>query len=313
MAQSHDRDGAPAEASQFVVEQAHRQLRQLTSQLNRATKSCSADAVHQVRVAIRRFTQSIVVGKPCFHLIDVRKNRQRMKKIMAAAGEVRNCDVALKFIAKSRAPEAVHLQSKLESRRKESARLLITNLKTWTDRRMSLKWRAALNEASAANDDAPREAAHDLARRALSRIAKDFLKQGNEASSTNASPHGMHRFRIAAKKFRYALELFQPLYGSSVERRVASIKGASALLGDVNDCVTVAGILKEYKRGNRLAHQLKKRQSRRTEEFRKYWKEAFSDGEQLQSWVDRLEPLGLGGLKKPAASTSAASRRKSVA
>lgn len=306
MAQSRIPDpAASGEARQFAVQQADRQLKHLSLQISRAVKSCNAGAVHDVRVAIRRFTQAIAVCRAYFHAADLPKNRRRLKKFMSGAGEVRNCDVALKFTAKFKVPHAVQLRSKLQSRRKESERLLVTELKKWTDRRMPVRWRAALNSAAASRED---EAIHELARRALGRIAKDFLKQGNEASSAEASPNVLHHFRIVAKKFRYALELFQPLY-DALDPIVASIKRAHALLGDINDCVTVADIISEYKGGKPLADRLKKRQHKKTEEFRKYWKEAFSDGERLRSDIDHLQRPEQQPLKKPAARIASQHRK----
>ena len=236
------------------------------------------------------------------------KNRRRLKKIMSVAGEARNYDVALKFVARYRVQHAAQLREKMQVHRKQSASALIAELRKWTDRRMSTKWHAALNTDAKEEQTTP-----ELARRALGRIAKDFVKQGQQASSTDASPKEMHQFRIVAKKFRYALELFQPLYESELTPIVASVKGASALLGDINDCVTVAGIVADYKGGHQLADRLAKRQHKKTGEFRKYWKEEFADAERLRSAIDHLHKAEPAVPKKPVASSRAASgQRKSA-
>jgi hypothetical protein len=99
---------------------------------------------------------------------------------------------------------------------------------------------------------------------------------------------------------------------------VARIKRAQTLLGDINDCVTVAGMVLLYNGGDRLAGRLRKRQRKKTEEFRQYWSGEFRDGERFRRWIDHL---GLSaarrlGIKKPVASsgsTPAAPHRKSVA
>jgi CHAD domain-containing protein len=214
---------------------------------------------------------------------------------MAGAGEVRNCDVSLKFVAKFRAPHAAHLQSKIEARREEAARLFLDELGKWADRRIASKWRATLDAAP--GKDKP-EPARELAERTLARSLKDFLKQGNEAASLKASPEILHHFRISAKKFRYSLELFQPLYGTALDPSIDRVKQGSTLLGDVNDCVTVAGIVAEYKGGNKLADRLRKRQHKKTEEFRKFWKQAA-----------QMSVPDPATLKKPIASSTAAARK----
>jgi CHAD domain-containing protein len=291
---------ASGEARQFTVEQARLQLRHLSRQVNRAIKSANAGAVHDLRVAIRRFTQAIAVCRPYLRAPELRKNRKRLKKVMTEAGEVRNCDVALKLVARFHVPNAVHLRTKLQARRKESVNLLVAELRKWTGRQMSLKWRDAFNTAPA---DSPTKPVRDIANKALGRIAKDFRKQGSEASSPEASPDRLHRFRIASKKFRYALELFQPLYGSSLDPVIENIKGLSALLGDINDCVTVGEMVSDYKGGNKLADRLRKRQHKKTVEFRNYWKEQFSRRDPLGNTIDEAAPA-----KKPATSTRFASR-----
>jgi CHAD domain-containing protein len=80
---------------------------------------------------------------------------------------------------------------------------------------MSLKWPAALDAALAGNQSPLGETAIDeVARQTLGRMARTFLEQGNEAASPNASSEDLHQFRIVVKKFRYTLDLFEPLYGS---------------------------------------------------------------------------------------------------
>ncbi len=270
----------------FAVEQSSRLLAQLFVQIARTAKSSSAEAVHKLRVSIRRFTQSVAVCKPCFPKKDARKGRRVLKKIMTAAGEVRNCDIALKFLSRWREADDEHLHSELETRRKESAQDLSTQLKEWTDRQMLAKWRATLaagEKAEALPDEIPQ--------RAISRIAEDFLELGIKAASSHDSPHALHRFRIVAKKFRYTLELFQPRLGSSATALVGRIKHAGGLLGDINDCVTVAEMVAELSGGKRLLSHLKKRQHKKTEEFHKYWQAEFADGKALEKWIHPRKPV----------------------
>jgi CHAD domain-containing protein len=272
--------------ARFAVEQSRRLLAQLSVQIARAAKSSSAEAVHHLRVTIRRFTQSVAVCKPCFPKKDARKGRRLLKKIMTAAGEARNCDIALKYLRKWRQADEEHLHSEIETRRKESADDLATQLKEWTDRQMLAKWRATLaagGKEKALPDDIPQ--------RAISRIAEDFLELGTKAASSHASPHALHRFRIVAKKFRYTLELFQPHLGSSATAVIGRIKRAGGLLGDINDCVTVADMITELSGGKRLLSHLKKRQHKKTEEFRKYWQTEFADGKELGKWIHPRKPV----------------------
>jgi CHAD domain-containing protein len=243
---------AATETQQFAARHTRRLSRSLALQVNRALELCDARAVHRLRVAIRRFTQAVAACKPCFSDKDLRKRRRRLKKIKSAAGEVRNYDVAQKYLLRWRIPHAARLQEKVETRRQDAARVLVAELKRWTNRSLAVQ-------------DSPATPLRELEQHALDRLAKDFLERGNEASSAKASPHAMHDFRIVAKKYRYTLELFQPS-----SPLAASIKRVSALLGDINDCVTAAEIVPA------LASRLKKRQRKKIEAFRQYWTAEFA-------------------------------------
>jgi len=133
----------------FAREQADRLLGRLAFQIGRAIKSHNAESVHDLRVTIRRFVQALRVLKPCFRGKELRKVRRELKRIMAVAGEVRNHDIALKLLAKSKRAERTGLQPKIQSRRRETQRSLVTLLKSWLERKSSMKWRGALERAAA--------------------------------------------------------------------------------------------------------------------------------------------------------------------
>ena len=296
------------ETRQFAAEQTSRLLRHLAFQMSHTVKSCTPDSVHDVRVAIRRFTQAIAVFRPCLPGKDMRKIRRRLKDVMKAAGQVRDCDVALKLLSKSRLPDGAPIQSKVRNRRKEAARVLVGELRSWTERQTSIKWRAALESALAkGDDDFGRPPIEATARKTLRRMTKDFLERGNEAAGSKASAQDLHRFRIAAKKFRYSLELFAPLYGASLERGLAHMKTAQTMLGSVNDCEAVASLVAQLGASANLVARLKKRQRRKTDEFREYWAAEFHASEQLRSWMDLLR---LRPMRKPVARAGTVSPKK---
>jgi CHAD domain-containing protein len=299
------------EARKFAGQNAVRLLGRLAFQMNVTRKSPDADAVHDLRVAIRRFAQPLSVFKPCFHGRETRKIRRRTKKLMILAGAVRNCDVALKLLSKSRSSQAADLRPKLQSQRKESERVLIGALKRRIERKSSLRWRTAL-EASLALGASPacRIPIDKTARRILPRMAKDFLERGSAVSQAKISPEKMHAFRIASKKFRYTLELFATLYGPALNGWLESIKRVQTLLGDINDCVTVAQLLSDYKSSGTMEAWLKKRQRRKVEEFSRCWAEEFGSRESVRSRIRSLShPQETPrALKKPMASSRTAAR-----
>ena len=290
------------ETRQYAGQSAARLLGRLAFQMNATKKTPHPDAVHDLRVSIRRFSQALTVFKPCFPGKETRKARRRLKNLMTQAGTVRNCDVVMKLLAKSHAADAPALRAKLQDQRKQAERILVAALKRRIDRKSSLKWRTALESALASADDqfchTPIE---ETARRMLPRRAKEFLQLGNSAVQGKSSPEKLHQFRIASKKFRYSLELFGPLYGATLKRWVEGIKQAQNLLGDINDCATAAEIVTALKGSRAVLGWLKKRERRKMEEFRKWWPEAFGAREVHRSWMRSLSHPPSVAVRKPVA------------
>ncbi len=306
------------ETRKFAGQNSARLLGRLAFQMNLTMKSRNTDSVHDLRVGIRRFTQALSVFKPCLRGKETRKIRRRLKKLMLHAGDVRNCDIALKLLSKAHMAEAANLRPKIQSQRKEAVRVLVAALKRRIERKSSLKWRTALEAAIATGNDAScRMAIEETARRILPAMAKDFLERGNSASEAKASPEKLHQFRIASKKYRYTLELFAPLYGESLKGWLDRVKSIQSLLGGINDCVTVAEIVADHK-VEALSSWLKKRQRRKTEEFCRRWQEVFGDRELVRSLMQLLShpQASSPAMKKPVARSRTASRpgsRKSSA
>ena len=272
------------ETRKFALDQAERRLGRLALQINRTAESRDAEAVHDLRVALRRFSQVLRIFKPCFRGKEARKIRRELKQMMGLAGEVRNCDIALKLMAKAHRRDTTGLPPKIKNLRREGERSLIAFLRHWIDRKSSLKWRGVLASTTTTNDEAFAKATiAKTAQRMLPRMTEQFFKRGNEAAKMTASPSELHQFRISSKKFRYTLELFTSLYGPPLNTFLQKIRRGQRLLGDINDCETVIDMLSPYK-SDGLRSWLKKRQHRKIEQFQRFWTETFAAGVESQKW-----------------------------
>ena len=131
------------------------------------------------------------------------------------------------------------------------------------------------------------------AHRILPRLAADYFKAGRKAADKN-SPKALHRFRISTKRFRYALELFEPVYGPSLKKRLKALHKLQDALGKISDYNSII----ELVNGDlSTAADLGKAMKRKTKEFRREWKSFDSRG-QLQDWKDYLANSANG--KRPA-------------
>jgi CHAD domain-containing protein len=121
------------------------------------------------------------------------------------------------------------------------------------------------------------------ARSRLPGIARDFFRAGDELAAAGAGPEEAHRFRIAAKQFRYTLELFRPCYDRQLEKRLQSLKDVQQCLGDLNDLVTVQRLAE----GDQMKAALELRIRAKIQEFHDLWQERFARSVQLD-WTRYL-------------------------
>ncbi|PWT90710.1 MAG: hypothetical protein C5B56_04990 [Proteobacteria bacterium] len=255
-------------------------LERLAYQINATFHSHSADAIHDLRVAIRRFQQSLVLFKHHFPSRDVKKIKRRLKDLMELSSDVRDCDIASKLVTKSELPSAAPLKAKIAERRKEGLTTLISALRRWSSRNTSSKWRAVL--ATGING-----VAHDPAAK-LPKLAKQFLAGGDDAAGKKISAEELHRYRIEAKKFRYTLEILQPAFGAPAREWLDRLKKVQSLLGDIHDYHAVRLALADLGADAELESWLKKRQRKRTRQFRKEWEDSFSDQAARRQWIAAL-------------------------
>ena len=283
----------------FAREQAGKALDHVAFEIGRGARSRRPDTVHDLRIAIRRFTQTLRAMEPCFSRPKTRKIRRRLKQVMAAAGQVRDCDVALKLLSKSKREEADALKSAFQSRRKDHERALAALLKGWIERKASIKWRARLEDALERAPNAGATPVENSARRVLRPMTQEFLAWGGKLAKAKSSPDQLHGFRMAVKKFRYTLDLFAPLYGAALAEWKEKVKRVQVLLGDMHDCRVVRGMVSDYKGVNKVDAWLKRRQRKGAEAFQQYWVQEFGDPGAARSWMDCLQGPA---RKKPAAS-----------
>ena len=264
---------------------ATRLLERLAYQVNHTLHTADSDAVHDLRVAIRRFSQALAMAPDAFPGKEVKKIRRRLKEMMELTNAPRDCDVALKLLPKSALPAATALEPKIRAYRKEQVRLLIPALRSWASRRTSGKWRAVLapNGSSQEEFDVSGEAP---------RLLKRVLKHGSRAESAD----DLHQLRIDGKKVRYTLELLPDAHWAPALETLAR---AQKVLGDINDCRAVRKLAENVGGAAEVERWLKRRQKKRTTAFRKEWP-AIESSLRAALAAPRRRPMGRSTTRKTA-------------
>jgi CHAD domain-containing protein len=156
---------------------------------------------------------------------------------------------------------------------------------------MKSKWQASLNTA-------------ENARAVLPALANKYFKSGRKASDGKRSPKELHRFRVETKQFRYALELFQAVYGPTLDRRLKALRDLQDSLGKVSDYHTIRQVLSaKGALDAKIARGIKKN----SKEFRRRWKALDSNG-QLKHWKAYLARAGSLSSKRLVPRSKAASQ-----
>lgn len=264
--------------AELAGSQINRLLRNLTGQIRKTLRLPDADVVHDLRVSIRRFDQALLLFAELLDKKHVRKTRRRLKETMALTGAVRNCDIADELIG-ARFSGA---RKEIDSQRESAGQFLAHALRRWTDERCSSKLSDWLQVTGAGG----------VEKINLPRITREFIRLGGNAVESQ-SPTALHRFRIAAKHYRYTLELLAPIIG----RRRASwhlsvMKAVQLRLGNVNDCETVRALAADWNLGRDLNRFLRKRERRQMDRFRDLWNAHLGDPKQARRWAADLRGTG---------------------
>lgn len=269
-------------------ESIRRAVERLAFQANRAAKAPRPDAVHDLRVAARRAEQALVTFKAYVPRKPLKRIRKQLKAILACAGVLRDCDIAGKIFARTRQPGTAALLGRIRAQRKDAAKALLTQLKHLSPRTRMSRWYDDL-KLSAPRSDFHADMLPGLAEETLTRLAQRFFRAGASASA-DSCVKTLHDFRIRAKKFRYALELFVPIYGAAAAEWTREIKSVQAVLGAMNDYRTALSMASESGCSDKLKASLKKAERRKIRQFRALWDERFSNS--AAAWLPALRLRG---------------------
>ncbi|HBY61665.1 MAG TPA: hypothetical protein DEH78_17730 [Solibacterales bacterium] len=128
----------------YAAERIRNLLARFVFELNRASKSGrDPDAIHTLRVSVRRLGLALRAFHQFFPAKPVKKVRRRLRRLMRFAAEVRDRDVALRVLDRAGAGKSA-LAAELRQERKAAERSLTAELRAWSAESFSSKWRSAL-------------------------------------------------------------------------------------------------------------------------------------------------------------------------
>ena len=130
---------------QFAAGEISKLLTRLVFQVHQAAVRRDPDSIHDLRVSIRRFLQALRVFSRLLPKSKVRSIRKRLKRILDAAAETRDRDIALDYLTDAGAPPESPLLLSLSEERKAAEERLLNEIALLDRLDYSANWRRGLN------------------------------------------------------------------------------------------------------------------------------------------------------------------------
>ncbi len=205
------------------------------------------EGVHAMRVASRRLRSALRDFLPLMKKRPLQRTRKKLKEIADALGTVRDQDVAI--LALENLQSAAEIDQ-VEEQIKQGIEMLVkerraardrarTNLtKTLADAHIAGLERDfyhALDQAVRKNKRGRVVSFNEAGREAVNASLEELCDLGASVYEP-FNIEKLHEMRIAAKRLRYAVELFTACWGAKVEPFAAGVAAMQSFLGEVHDC-----------------------------------------------------------------------------
>jgi len=216
--------------------------------------------IHRMRVASRRLRAALPLFASCFPEKKYLLWMEEIRKVTRALGEVRDADVQIAFLTKlikkrqaRMYPDtpgrelSIHLNadvepillSGLQKKRMKLQTVVVSSLEQLENSGIIDEMRVFFHDQEMrAKSTRKKPCPYGIAPVAASRIAMRLTKmlsyEGWVHNPDAIAEH--HAIRIAAKKLRYTIEVYGPLYRRGLKKPLSRVKKIQEILGDLHDC-----------------------------------------------------------------------------
>lgn len=221
--------------------------------LEGAAAQGNEDAIHDMRVAIRRIRAAFRIAGPQYRRRIVRSFRAELRALADALGAARDLDVILKHgqaFAGRQPPDAPKVSAWLDhlrSRRAEAQRELIEYLGSKRFAKLVQEFEAFVTESGSGVKASQRSGATPRVCDVLpAAIWSQYSVVRSYEAAENLSLESLHTLRIEFKRLRYLLEFFREVLGARADALIKMTVGAQDHLGLLHDADVTAGMLRAF-------------------------------------------------------------------
>lgn len=230
-------------------------LRQEVAAL-RKDRDGDPEHVHKTRVASRRLRVALELFGPCMPANLVDAWNKQIRRVTRKLRDPRDIDVQIDFLEqalgaiknKRHRGGIKRLELRLRQHRQELQEQVDKTVARLNERHVLAEMGQSLRKLRAdfgkgEGDNSP--VLYELAGRTIKGRLKDMLAY-EPCVHQPKQVEQLHAMRIAAKGLRYAMEVFEPLYGEQFKQPLKEMRKAQTLLGDVHDFDTWLSFLPQF-------------------------------------------------------------------
>lgn len=231
-----------ADALAWAAEVLHVRFAEIVNLRGAALNSDDIEGVHAMRVATRRLRSALRDFAPLMRRRPLKKIRKDLKRLADTLGAARDEDVRIaaleKLLAKAedeRIKDGIEKLIEERRRRRAQAQLdLMETLAVSSFENLQERFTSALSAAAQPKKSAPSLTFSEAGRAAAAASLEEFCALST-ALYAPFEIERLHRLRIAAKRLRYAIELFVACWGERIAPFAAGIAEMQSFLGEVHD------------------------------------------------------------------------------
>lgn len=223
------------------------------------------EGVHSMRVASRRLRSTLRDFMPYLRKRGLTSVQKQLRSLADALGEVRDQDVAILALEKIEKDAPAEFSSALKQlidARRELRDLARRELKSILDKsqldQLQSAFIAGVDAATRVQEGKTQSPQFTFLKMSRA-VILDRLRELEKLSNGLFTPlevEPLHDMRIAAKRLRYALELFQQCWGRSIATYAKRAARLQTSLGDVHDCdVWIESLGKQINDARRQKHE----------------------------------------------------------
>ena len=224
-----------------------KRLQDVVKEIDGVRKSEDIECIHDMRVATRRMRSALALFERCLPGKSSKKWNKEMRRVTRALGTARDADVQMDSLQE-------FLDSLEESRYRAGIRRLLLRLRQRRDGAQdkiikamdrlelsgvldgmgrTLRQIRVLARMSHVDEHSPyvyQQAYLAIAMRLENMLAYEIYVNQPERLEE------LHAMRIAAKRLRYTMEVFAPLYQDELKQQLKTARNVQTMLGDIHDC-----------------------------------------------------------------------------